>query len=201
MSERQQFGNADEAEHSAMQWEVEQKFRLSDVQKVAAKLTELGVRFTEASQQTDRYFNHPARDFAKTDEALRLRQVGEENFITYKGPKIDPDTKTRRELELPLPHGKHIPEQFAELLAALGFRPVAIVQKKRRRGELLWEGHDVEVALDEVEGLGSFVELEITADDLTLDAAKSALKALSRRLGLGPSERRSYLELLLAGKS
>jgi adenylate cyclase, class 2 len=180
-----------------MQWEVEQKFPLEDVEATRAKLAQLGAAFGEPITQADRYFSHPARHFQKTDEALRLRQVGEENFITYKGPKIDRDTKTRRELELPLPPGSRMAEQFAELLAALGFLTVATVRKTRCPGKLIWDSYDVEIALDEVEEVGSFLELEIAADDSTLDGAKTALKAISVRLGLDRTERRSYLEMLL----
>jgi adenylate cyclase, class 2 len=180
-----------------MQWEVEQKFCLGDDQATMAKLITLGVRFLDRIQQTDRYFNHPCRDFAKTDEALRLRRVGSCNFITYKGPKIDAATKTRRELELALPTSPGAPDQFAELLTALGFQPVATVQKTRQPGELQWEGQKVEVAMDQVQGLGSFLELEIAADDSTLEIARHALMSLSDRLGIGPPERKSYLELLL----
>jgi adenylate cyclase class 2 len=180
-----------------MQWEVEQKFRVSDVPATEARLAELGVKFKASIGQTDRYFNHPARDFAQTDEALRLRQVGHRNFVTYKGPKIDSATKTRQELELPLPDGLQVPAQFGLLFEALGYRPAGTVEKNRRPGKLAWEGHDVEIALDDVKNLGSFLELEIASDDQGLDAAKSALRTLAQRLGLGQSERRSYLELLL----
>src|SRR5207253_11380761 len=135
-------------------------------------LAELGARFTDSIEQTDHYFKHPARDFAKTDEALRLRQVGAENFITYKGPRVDSTTKTRRELELPLPSGPEMNEQFAALLTALGFRPVGVVRKRRRKALLAWEGHKVELAVDEVAGLGSFLELEIAAEDANLEPAK-----------------------------
>jgi adenylate cyclase, class 2 len=182
---------------SFMKWEVEKKFPLENVATVKARLLELGARFSDPIQQSDRYFSHPVRDFHKTDEALRLRQVGENNFVTYKGPKIDSDTKTRHELELPLSSGPQIAEQFVELFNALGFREVATVQKTRRPGELTWDGHPVELALDEVKGLGSFLELEIPANDQTLEAAKTAINTLSQQLGLGASERRSYLELLM----
>jgi adenylate cyclase, class 2 len=180
-----------------MHWEVEQKFRVSDLREVRAALTDLGVNWHESIHQADHYFNHPARDFGRTDEALRIRQVGEQNFITYKGPKIDAATKTRRELELPLASGANASRRFSELLEALGFVPVATVTKTRQPGSLSWSGHDVEVALDEVQDLGSFVELELSADDTSVDAAKAALVGLSERLSLGASERRSYLELIL----
>lgn len=184
-----------------MHWEVEQKFAIHDVADAIARLAAVGAYFAPAIQQTDQYFNHPARDFAKTDEALRIRQVGNESFITYKGPKIDPATKTRQELEISLPPGVEEPDQFTKLLTALGFRPVAVVRKSRRLATIAWRGHEVEMALDEVENVGSFLELEISADDATLHDARSDLSDLARHLGFGPSERRSYLELLLAGKS
>src|SRR5947208_13776629 len=115
-----------------MHWEVEQKFRVRDVQAVRSSLAALGVQFHDAILQVDHYFNHPARDFGRTDEALRIRQVGEQNFITYKGPKIDATTKTRRELELQLPSGPDVSSQFAELLSALGFISVTSVSKVRQ---------------------------------------------------------------------
>jgi adenylate cyclase class 2 len=181
-----------------MHWEVEQKFRVPELPSVRAQLVALGMQIHQAIHQEDHYFRHPSRDFAKTDEALRLRQIGDQNFITYKGPKIDAATKTRRELELPLPGGAPVHAQFVELLLALGFSPGGVVRKRREPGKLTFESHEVEVALDEVEGLGAFVELEIGATDETLPSAKAALAALQNRLGLSGAERRSYLELLLA---
>jgi adenylate cyclase, class 2 len=83
------------------------------------------------------------------------------------------------------------------LLAALGFRPVATVRKQRRRFDLDFKGHRVEGALDDVERVGTFVELELPASDEGLEAAKQAIRELAEELCLGPSERRSYLELLL----
>jgi adenylate cyclase class 2 len=180
-----------------MLWEVEQKFRITDVQAAEAKLAQLGAHFADSIQQIDHYFNHPARDFGQTDEALRLRQVGSQNFITYKGPRVDATTKTRRELELPLPPGQPALDQFTSLLKALGFRPVGTVRKQRRKASLDWEGRSVEAALDDVEGLGSFLELEISAEDAALQPAKQSLQSLAQRLEAENSERKSYLELLL----
>ena len=68
--------------------------------------------------QIDCYYAHPVRDFAASDEALRLRQVGENNYITYKGPKLDTTTKTRREIEISLPDGLQSAAEAAELVEA-----------------------------------------------------------------------------------
>jgi adenylate cyclase class 2 len=181
-----------------MHFEVEQKHRVEDAAKLLAELARRGVSLAEPIVQSDQYFAHPARDFAQTDEALRIRTVGDTSFVTYKGPKLDAATKTRHELELPLASSDADGSQFAELLSALGFTPVATVRKQRRIFHVSHEGRDVEGALDEVDGVGSFVEVELTADEASLESAKCVIASLAAELQLGPSERRSYLELLLS---
>ena len=180
-----------------MRFEVEQKFPVSDLGQIEERLIALGAAIEPPLVQVDLYFAHPARDFARTDEALRIRSVGEQNYITYKGAKLDPTTKTRREIELPLPPGAEPASEWGELLAALGFKPVVEVRKCRWIANLEWQGRGVEAALDRVESLGTFVELEIVADETEVQAAKDCLASLAAALELGPGERRSYLELLL----
>ncbi len=200
--------------------EVEQKFAADDLARVERQVTARGAEFTPPVGQADRYYAHPARDFAQTDEALRIRRVergkmkgthgggvtvGEAapqgNFVTYKGPKLDRQTKTRREIELSLPPGEDGFAEFASLLEALGFRAVAEVRKQRRTARLDWQGFHVEVALDDVEGVGRYVELEIAAEPADAEAAKAALASLAEHLGLRANERRSYLELLLLSRA
>ena len=141
------------------------------------------------------------RDFAATDEALRLRLTGLQGSITYKGPKIDAVTKTRREIELPLGELREGTTGWRELLEALGFRPVAEVRKLRRKAFVSWQDRRIEISLDVVEQVGTFVELELMAGPPDLAAAKACIAALADRLGLTRSERRSYLELLLGRKA
>ena len=183
-----------------MKYEVEMKFRASDRDDVATRLAQSGVAWSEPVTQIDRYLSHPARDFAQTDEALRLRATGERCCVTYKGPKLDPTTKTRREIELPLNSGPRTIDDFTELLEALGFRRVAEVLKSRRLGHLTYRGLTFDVSFDDVDEVGPFVELETVASDETLDAARAALLALAGELGLSTPERRSYLELLLESR-
>ncbi|MFM7033654.1 MAG: class IV adenylate cyclase [Planctomycetia bacterium] len=182
-------------------YEVEMKFPVADAQGLERRLLALGGRFDEPVDQVDRYFAHPARDFATTDEALRLRRVGDTVAITWKGPRVDATTKTRREIELPLAEprrtGSPLIEQWTGLLEALGFRQVMEVAKRRRPVQVDWHGAGVDVALDAVVGLGDFVELEIQAGEGELPHARGLLESLARELGFTAQERRSYLELLL----
>ncbi len=128
-----------------MHYEIEQKFAIADRTALEERLRSLGAKELGQVEQADQYFNHPARDFAQTDEALRIRRVGRASFVTYKGPKLDQTTKSRRELELPLGSDETTAAQFAEMLVALGFRPVAEVRKSRENlrplgmaGRLKW---------------------------------------------------------------
>jgi adenylate cyclase, class 2 len=182
---------------AAMMYEVENKFPVPDLAAVEQRLAVFGAQFGEAVEQVDHYFAHPARDFATTDEALRLRRIGDSNFVTYKGPKLDQATKTRQELELPLAAGPHRVAQYVQLLQALGFRSVAEVKKLRRSGSFVWQEWRVDATLDEVAGLGRFVELEIQVDADGLRSAQTSLLALAAELRLDHAERRSYLEMLL----
>lgn len=181
-----------------MNFEVEQKHRVDDEAALGARLTERGAVLNAPVTQSDQYFAHPCRDFAQTDEALRIRTVGDATYVTYKGPKLDATTKTRGELELPLDPGDVGGRQFAKLLAAVGFTPVAVVTKQRRAFELRHAGRAVAGTLDTVEGLGTFVELELVTDEAGLAEAQRVVAALAGELELGPGERRSYLEMLLA---
>ena len=189
-------------------YEVEQKFRVSDPAALEARLVTLAARFREPVEQVDRYFAHPSRDFAKTDEALRLRRVGDDVAVTWKGPRIDSASKTRREVELPLatapprsagpPGGQATLDRWTELLEALGFRRVRDVAKRRRTARVPWQGTEIEAALDHVAGLGDFLELELQAAQGEVPLASACIESLARALGCVEQERRSYLELVIA---
>lgn len=202
-------------------YEVEQKYPVADVMALETRLAGLAATWHGATQQVDRYFNHPSRDFAVTDEALRLRSTDEGVAITWKGPRLDASAKARREIELSLveaavpaavPIGASVPvaavvgasatlDRWTELLEALGFRRVREVAKRRRRATVAWEETSIDVAIDHVGGLGDFVELELQADAAGIAAAASRVESLARELGCAAPERRSYLEMLLAGPS
>jgi adenylate cyclase class 2 len=177
--------------------EVEMKFPAADLAAVGRALQALGARHLLIREEVDQYFNAPDRDFAKTDEAVRIRQVDGTGRLTYKGPKLDAQTKTRHEVEVPLRPGPDAVAAAREFLQGLGYKPVAAVRKVRTIYHLDWAGFTAEASLDEVLGVGTFVELEILAPPERLEPAKQAVQALAAKLGLTNSERRSYLELWL----
>jgi adenylate cyclase class 2 len=174
-------------------YEVELKVA-ADHEAVRDRLEALGAAPAGAVEQADTYFQHPARDFADTDEALRVRREtadGETvSRVTYKGPLVEADSKTREELETAV--GDHT--TMEAILEELGFEAVATVQKHRER----FEHGEYTVTLDTVAGLGEFVEVETQA--AAVDPAREGAVALLRALALDPDDqiRTSYLGLLLA---
>lgn len=68
-------------------FEIEMKFKAEPTADLRTRLATLGGVFEGVQLHCDRYYNHPARDFAQTSEALRIRRVDGVPMITYKGPR------------------------------------------------------------------------------------------------------------------
>lgn len=155
-----------------------------------SRLHDLGAEEQGTLEQHDIYFAHPARDFAETDEALRLRLDARGLRVTYKGPKLDPPRKTREEIEFPFDTS---PDTARTLLERLGFSVVANVVKTR--AEFSLPGSIV--SLDTIEGLGTFCEVEVQAS--SVEQGREDLRDLCAALGLADLSPipESYLELLL----
>ena len=166
--------------------EVEIKAKIGNPDEIRRILKDMGVRFEGEVHQKDFYFNHPCRDFASTDEALRIRISGDIR-ITYKGPKVDSETKSREEIEF----GVESYEKAVEMLKRLGFVEAGIVEKIRE----IYSLNDVEISIDDVLGLGYFVELEIQGENT--EENRERLFSLGKELGLDEYMRESYLELIL----
>jgi len=170
--------------------EVEIKSPCAEPDGMRKRLAVLGAARTESRVDRDLYYNHPVRDFAKTDEAVRIRSIGDRHYLTYKGPKLSTKTKSRVEEEVSIAD----PETGRNILSALSFTEVLLVEKKRE----VYKLNDIEICLDTIEGLGSFVELEVMTDDQQKGEEK--LFALAGQLGLTEFLNTSYLEMLLGEK-
>jgi len=181
--------------------EIEQKYTGADFALLERRLTEWGAVVGEAHEEADHYFNAPDRDFARTDEAFRLRRVGSANYLTYKGPKQRADVKVRTELEIALLPGDDAAADMTRLLTHLGYRFVAVVKKRRRTAPLQRDGFSFTVCLDEVDGLGRFAEVEVLASEDRRVDAEQALARLAKELGLSDVERRSYLGQILSAQT
>ncbi|MDH7594300.1 MAG: class IV adenylate cyclase [Methanomicrobiales archaeon] len=174
--------------------EVEMKIPVPDLQDVRNRLIGLGFRHMEMRDERDVYYNAVDRDFGKTDEALRVRVAGSECTLTYKGPRLRMHgLKAREELTV---HLDSI-SAMEEILERLGLTRVMEVRKRRE----VFRSGEVTVALDEVEGLGSYVEIEMVVSD-EVEKAKNILGETRNLLGIdGEPVNLSYLEMLLVKRS
>jgi adenylate cyclase len=167
--------------------EVEVKHR-ADLSKVRERLKSLGFSLVAAQEEVDIYFQHPCKDFAATDEALRVRSAGGRAYVAYKGPRMGAGAKTRVEVSAEAGPG------IVEVFEKLGFAAVARIRKRRE----YYAGGGFSVSLDLVEGLGEFVEVEKTVDsEEEIPRAVEEVRRLASALGLGEEVRETYLELFL----
>ena len=174
--------------------EVEVKAKINSFEEMREKLNKINAIKVKTEHQEDRYFNSPVKDFAQTDEALRIRETKSEDkhdlFITYKGPKIDKKSKTREEYEMKIEDA----EKCKNIVESLGFNEVRTVIKNRD----YYKYENFEISLDDVEGLEPYMEIEISLDDGSdYSKAQEDIFKLFEKLGVTDGfERTSYLELL-----
>lgn len=174
--------------------EVEIKYRVprESMGQILSRINSMGGVFVGEEIQEDIYFQHPSRNFALTDEALRVRRVGSRTEITYKGPRIDSKSKTREEIKVEV-------DDFTKtvlLLEKLGFLKVARIIKNRKTYAL----NEVLLHLDDVDGIGSFVEIEtVVESEGEVEARRNELLLKAKELGVPAEgfELRSYLEIAL----
>jgi adenylate cyclase, class 2 len=174
--------------------EIEIKVRISDMKQISNRILNLGGDYSETQTEEDTYYNAPNRDFGLTDEALRVRQTGKKDIITYKGPKNTlMGSKIREEYNVSIDD----PISFNSILERLGYRPVAHVKKIRE----YYTYEDFSIALDNVDDLGTFIEIELITENEIQKAARR-VDELAEKLGVtGERISTSYLELLLSKHS
>ena len=154
--------------------ELKAQYDSSKRPELEQHLKKQGFQEIRSFTQQDEYFNHPERDFQKTDEALRIRREQQNDgtshcCITYKGANDSHIGQSRRELETRV-EDEH---KMRQILLALGFRSAAEVKKRRKE----YKKEDLTVCLDELDGLGNYIELEVVLPE-TETESKSATEIL-----------------------
>ncbi len=186
--------------------EVEIKLKINNKAEIEDALIEHGFKKATTSKEIDQYFNGARRDLRDTDEALRIRKTTRDDgtciiadgspddeliTLTYKGPKLDDVSMSRKEVQVNVSDY----DGMVETLTALGYKPVMTVSKTR----VEYYSEEMCACLDEVEGLGSFIELEIIVDSEAdrqgaLDKIENELVALG--YSMADTTTTSYLSML-----
>ena len=165
-----------------MNIEVEIKVKVDNLQEIKRKVAERG-KLIKAIRQIDDYYVPCHRDFFKQKpdpiEWLRIRTNPDKVVFEYDlsiNKKADGDQECAEEYETEISN----PEEFKKILSFLNFEKVVTVDKQRE----YWMCGDIEVALDKIDGLGSFIEAEAKGDFESLAHAKIACKNFLTNLGI-----------------
>lgn len=157
--------------------EIEIKCRLDDKPAVLKALQELGVELTKPKKQHDVVFGEPgSADNALDANWLRIRTEDDKTvYFTLKRSvvghldSIEHETVVENAVEL------------GEIIKLLGFELYSDLTKLRQKGTY----GDIEICLDEVPGLGSFIEAELMmAHDSDHDTVVAELWGFFKKLGL-----------------
>jgi adenylate cyclase class 2 len=142
-----------------MPLEIEAKMRVADLGVVRVQLERIGASRQSRVIETNIIFDSPDHSFSATNQGLRVRQVRDAQTgnplpskLTYKGPPLAGQLKSREEIELTVSNGP----AAVELLRRLGMQPVLTFEKLRES----WQCQECHVELDQVPHIGSFVEVE-----------------------------------------
>jgi adenylate cyclase class 2 len=141
-----------------MKNEIEVKAKVEDLDNIISKLEEIGCILNQPVAQDDCVYNKKGvnlKDHSHGAPVLRIReQMGRITFTLKKNRSNELDC-IEKEVDV---SDKNKLEEIIELL---DFEKTVEVHKKRRRGKY----NDYEICLDEVEGMGSFIEVEKISDE------------------------------------
>ena len=177
--------------------EVEIKVSIKNKNQTEEKLLQSGFEKGDLAEESDFYFDKDCNTLKSQDMALRIRSCknlatnATEKFMTYKGPKMDNISMTRKELEMKIENV----EIGKEILRSLGYDRVYPVKKLRQ----YFCQNGITACIDSVENLGEFLELEIIVlQENEKEAALDELISLLQQLGYeqGDIIRTSYLSML-----
>lgn len=156
--------------------EIEVKVKVEDFTNLLGKLSGLGCQFSELIRQEDKIFtDFPDNEFAEFKPGtnfLRIRKSGGKTLFTLKQSLVNELEGIEKEVEV------SDAKEMEDLLKLMGYHEVVQVTKTRKKTRY----KDYEICLDDVEGLGSFVELEKITDE---DSEKVQSEMMDFLLGLG----------------
>ena len=159
--------------------EIEAKMAVDSFDPVRARLRSVGARRMGERFEVNTFFDTEARSLLAAGEGLRVRMERdvatgrERNVITWKGPVQTGALKSREELEFEV--GSR--DAAVALLGKLGYARTLEFEKRRE----LWRLGACEVVLDELPGLGKFVEVE-GPDEAAVMSARERLGLADRPL-------------------
>lgn len=166
-----------------------------DLNVLRGRLIDSGFKFYNRWFEEDYYIDFRSCRCYVEDSALRIRKYVFDGVVkyklTFKGPRIGVEAKVREEIEMDLND-----DTLLKIFRKLGFRDIIVrkVREKYSRG-------DLNVYLDDVDGLGRFIEVEVF-NPISMESYMDVLRGLLVSLGLigKPLITETYLEMLIKSR-
>jgi len=182
-----------------MNIEVEIKVKIENFEEIKEKVSKIG-KLVKSINQIDDYYVPCHRDFfAKKPhptEWLRIRTNPDKIIWEYTrsiNPKGDGDYDHAEEYETEISNV----EELRKILEFLDFKKAVTIEKQRE----YWMCGSIEVALDNIRGLGYFIEAEAKGDFQNATEAKKACIDFLENLGIqdvrNKQIKKGYPQLLL----
>jgi adenylate cyclase class 2 len=166
--------------------EIEVKARINTKDAIIQKLASLGCILSDPRIQDDTVYveqDGSLATFLSNKVFLRIRvQNDGKVLLTAKQPKTkSAENLIKHEYEVTV-------DSVAEahgILTLMGYQAAVRVKKVRQTAE--YEGY--EICLDDIEGLGSFIEIEAIGDEQTAEITQEKLSDFLTSLGIPKEDR------------
>lgn len=175
--------------------EIEVKARVENIEDIKKSLEGRGCIFSQAVEQYDRVFIETSltyNDVGIGVPVARIRSQGGRHIFTLKKPIGNMLDKQEHETEVA------DPEELKACLEMMGYKQALQIRKKRLKTK--YNGD--EICLDEVEELGSFIEMERLTENEDPQEVQEELYGFLEQIGVKREQRveKGY-DILLAEKN
>jgi adenylate cyclase class 2 len=158
--------------------EIEVKYRVHDADRLLAALRARGIELTAPVRQDDQAYAPVGWSYGDDRRGVpfaRLRTAGGQHFFTIKRPAENVFSCEEHETAVA------DREQMHHAILAMGFRPTVRIVKVRRTASV----GDMMLCVDELEGVGVFLELErMVRGDMPGEAVQAELSRFVASLGI-----------------
>ncbi|MCR4277598.1 MAG: class IV adenylate cyclase [Candidatus Berkelbacteria bacterium] len=164
--------------------EIEVKARVTNPGLLFARLGSLGIKLSEPTYQHDLIFSPKDLEeitiFKPDTNFLRIRKENNQAVLALKRSGVN-------ELAVQTEETAVVdPDALTRILEALEYKLSVEVKKQRQKADY----HGIEICVDEVEDLGTFIELEeLSVTDNNPEETQNKLFKFLQRLGVTEADR------------
>lgn len=148
--------------------ELEKGFVLNDNHLIKEEAIKKGFKLAHEVEETDTYFTDKDKEFVRTRTCLRIRRI-DSNYmeLTYKA-KSSQDTERYGKKEVNIQIKPTDYEDLVTVLSGLGYIKYVEFTKYRKVYSKKDNNVEYNIMLDNIKGIGDFVEFEIiTHEDVS----------------------------------